>query len=132
MRQGVRIVRKPFTSLSLPFIFVCMVGVDATAQEFKAPANVQAGRLVALQTCAACHTVSAGSQMKPNLNPPAPNFGRIANRPDTTAESLLAFLKTKHQSVANWRLMPGVKTTDEQDRAVVDYIMSLKKPAGPQ
>jgi hypothetical protein len=69
--------------------------------------------------------------MEPRKKPPAPNFSKIANRPDTTAESLLAFLRTKHQSVADWRVMPGVKTTDEQDRAVVDYIMSLRKPARP-
>jgi hypothetical protein len=70
--------------------------------------------------------------MKPLLKRPASNFSAIANRPDTTAESLLRFLSTKHQSVADWREMPGVKTTAEQDRAVVDYIMSLKKPARPQ
>jgi mono/diheme cytochrome c family protein len=129
VRQGVRAGMKRFTSFGLPFIFVCLSGVDATAQESTAPANVQAGRAVALHVCATCHTVSAGPQRKPYLKPPARNFSGIANRPDTTAESLLAFLNTKHQSVANWRKMPGVKTTDEQDRAVVDYIMSLKKPA---
>ncbi|MEO6341267.1 MAG: cytochrome c [Caulobacteraceae bacterium] len=123
---------KRLTSFGLPFIFVCLTGVDATAQEPKAPANVQAGRTVALHVCATCHTVSAGPQTKPYLKPPAPNFSGIANRPDTTVESLLGFLKTKHRSVANWREMPGVKTTDEQDRAVVDYMMSLKKLARPQ
>jgi mono/diheme cytochrome c family protein len=105
--------------------------VDAAAQESKAPSDIEAGRTVALHVCAVCHTVSAGKQMEPRKKPPAPDFRKIANEPDTTAESLLAFLKTKHQSVADWRVMPGVKTTDEQDRAVVDYIMSLRKPTRP-
>jgi mono/diheme cytochrome c family protein len=117
--------------LSLPFIFVFLTGFDANARDSKEPADVQAGRTVALQVCAACHTVSAGPQMEPYKKPPAPNFSKIANRLDTTSESLLTFLKTKHQSEANWRKMPGVKTTDEQDRAVVDYIMSLRRPARP-
>jgi mono/diheme cytochrome c family protein len=89
------------------------------------------GRAVALHVCASCHTVSAGPQRTPYKKPPAPDFSEIANRPGTTRESLLTFLETKHQTVENWRAMPGVKTTDEQSRAVVDYIMSLRKPARP-
>lgn len=129
--QGLHAGMKRFTSFGLLFTFVCLTGAAATARESKATAEVQAGREVALHVCAVCHTVSAGPQLKPYKEPPAPNFSKIANRPDTTAESLLAFLKTKHQSVANWREMAGVKRTDEQDRAVVDYIMSLRKPARP-
>ncbi|MGA0599373.1 c-type cytochrome [Caulobacter sp. KR2-114] len=128
---------KRFTSFALPFVFLCAAGlgvlcsagVGAAAEESTVPAEVQAGRKVALQVCASCHTVSAGPQRKPYLKSPATNFSVIANKPDTTAASLLRFLSTRHQSITNWREMPGVKTTDAQDRAVADYIMSLRKPA---
>jgi mono/diheme cytochrome c family protein len=122
----------PITSFGLPLIFALLAGTDATAQDSKAPQVIKAGRAVALHVCAACHTVSAGPQMKPYRSPPAPNFSEIANRPDTSAERLLAFLRTRHQSVPDWREMPAVKTTDEQDRAVVAYIMGLRKPERPR
>lgn len=122
---------KRFTSFGLPFMLVCLTGGVATAAESQTSAQIQEGREVALHVCALCHTVSAGPQREPYKKPPAPDFRAIANRPGTTSESLLAFLETKHQTVVNWREMPGVKTTDEESRAVVAYIMSLRKPARP-
>jgi mono/diheme cytochrome c family protein len=104
-------------------------GMTAAAQEPGVAADVQAGRAVALRVCAVCHIVSAGPQSRPLKRPPATSFRAIANRPDTTAESLLAFLKTRHQSEADYRKMPGLKITGEQSQAVVRYIMSLRKPA---
>jgi hypothetical protein len=69
--------------------------------------------------------------MEPLMNPPAPSFRAIANQRGTTAKSLLAFLATKHRSVANYREMPGLKTTDEEFRAVVAYVLSLREPTQP-
>ena len=126
-----RIGMKPVTSFALAFIVACSTGMAAAAGDSAGPADVQAGRTVALQVCASCHTVSAGPQRKPYLRSPASNFGAIANRPGATAASLLQFLATRHQSIVNWREMPGVKTTEAQDRAVVAYIMSLRRPARP-
>ena len=118
-----------FTSFALPLILAGSTGMAAAAEDSATPANVEAGRAVALKVCASCHTVSAGPQRKPYLRSPASNFREIANRPGTTTASLLQFLATRHQSVVNWREMPGVKTTEEQNRAVADYIMSLRRPA---
>jgi mono/diheme cytochrome c family protein len=118
---------KASRSLAVSVALALATGTATAAEEPGAAGDVQAGRAVALKICRVCHMVSAGPQRAPVLKPPAPSFDTIANRPGATTESLLAFLKTKHQSVANYRDMPGLRITDEQSQAVVRYIMSLRK-----
>ena len=113
-------------SIGLMLLLVSSAGT-ALAQGLAAPVDEPAGRAVAHKVCASCHLVSDGPQRAPFKHPPAPSFSHIANLPGVTSQSLLAFLKTRHHSEADWRKMPGLKTSDEQSEAVVRYIMTLRK-----
>lgn len=54
----------------------------------------------------------------------APSFMEVAARPGTTAESLAHFLTDLHLPMPTYRL------SDDQRRAVIAYILSLR-PAQP-
>jgi hypothetical protein len=63
---------------------------------------------------------------RPVMNPPAESFDAIANRPDTTAASVIAFLKARHEPPRTAKDMPALRITRNQERQVAAYIMSLK------
>ena len=60
-------------------------------------AAVRAGRNIAVTDCVACHVVSGDSAPSPVLGSGIPGFQEIANRPDTSVDSLRAAMK-----VARW------------------------------
>lgn len=72
-----------------------------------------------------CHTVP-DQPWKTLMDPPAPSFVAIANRPDATARSVFAFLQSTHKTIKSYKDMPELKITDDQSRAVAQYIMSLR------
>jgi mono/diheme cytochrome c family protein len=91
-----------------------------------ASTSVQAGKTLALNVCSACHVVSPAEAAQPKLQPPAPSFPDIANRPGTTAESLRAFLLTTHATLKTPPNMPGMLLSDDEATAAANYILSLK------
>jgi mono/diheme cytochrome c family protein len=104
------------------------VGGAANAQNLSDESALRAGRNIAVTACVACHVVSPNQAAKPVLGPGIPSFEEIANRPDTTAESLRDAMK-----VARWH-EPGIAATllpmsriSDTDRAhVAQYILSLR------
>jgi mono/diheme cytochrome c family protein len=96
----------------------------AAAQE------ADAGRAIALKTCASCHVVAADQASAPLLKPPAPSFSEIAAQPATTEGSLRSFLRNPHGEPRRSSKMPGFILPDSQVAQVVAYILSLRpKPA---
>lgn len=53
-------------------------------------------------------------------------FHTIANRRDTTAQSLSAFLHTTHRTEDKLYTMPDPRLTDDMIGDVASYIMSLR------
>jgi mono/diheme cytochrome c family protein len=87
------------------------------------------GRELALHVCSACHMVAKDQQFSPLLNPPAPSFMQIANRPGMQAEALRHFVKTTHWDEKTLPLtMPNPRLTDLETAEVAKYIMSLRSP----
>ena len=82
--------------------------------------QVQKGHDLAVQFCAACHVVAPDQGRAPLLKPPAPPFTAIANRTDTSANSLQAFLRVPHGK------MPNPMLAEYQVTALTAYIMSLR------
>ncbi len=87
------------------------------------------GEKVAQEVCSACHLVARAQEFPPILNPPAPSFIDIANRPGTSTESLQHFILNTHWDVAFVPMkMPDPMLMKDQARAVARYIVSLKNP----
>jgi mono/diheme cytochrome c family protein len=109
-------------------VFAFAVAVFEASDADGQPA-VTAGRDLSVQICAACHDVGAPQPFAPVLQPPAPPFRTIANRPGTAAESLRKFVMNPHgdQRPVSVR-MPNQLLLPEQADDVVAYIMSLRQP----
>jgi mono/diheme cytochrome c family protein len=105
----------------------CGLGTKASAQQPTAGADVETGRLLALNVCTECHVVSSDQPEPPVLHPPAPGFREIANRRGTTAKSLRTFLLTTHKTLETPPDMPRMWLNDDEVASVVTYILSLKK-----
>ena len=83
------------------------------------PGDVVAGRELVIKECTKCHSISP-EQRAMRLEA-APGFDEIANKPQTTAISLRAFLQQSHPTMPNFML-----TEAERDNAIA-YILSLKQ-----
>src|SRR5512146_1833174 len=58
--------------------------------------DTKAGRDLALIVCSACHVVAPDQRYPVAVTHPVPAFDEIANRPQTTRESLQRFLSGTH------------------------------------
>jgi cytochrome c553 len=78
--------------------------------------------------CIACHVVSRDQTLQPVLGPAIPSFEEIANRPETTMNSLQAGMKTArwHDPNMTARLLPMSHLSDERRAHVAAYILSLR------
>ncbi len=107
---------------AVAIILAAICGTAATAEESAAPGNTQAGRELALRSCASCHVVAAKQGL-----PPIPNYGpsffAIAKRPGVTAASLRAFLAKPHPMIE----MPDLNLTPAQIADVSAYLLSLRR-----
>jgi mono/diheme cytochrome c family protein len=89
---------------------------------------VTRGDDLARLVCSTCHVVAADQDFPPALQPPAPSFLDIANRPGTTAKSLRQFILITHWDLKSTRVtMPNPRMRPEDASALADYIMSLRK-----
>jgi mono/diheme cytochrome c family protein len=77
------------------------------------------GAAVAGQVCAQCHDVGGGAPPVIVI-PGATAFVEVARRPETTAETLTAWLRASHPSMPNYIF--GEKETAD----IVAYVMSLR------
>lgn len=80
--------------------------------------DVEAGRALALRTCARCHVV-AEQQSQPAIDGVRP-FAAIARNPAVTEQSLRVFLQTPHPP------MPDFSLTRREIDDAISYILSLK------
>lgn len=107
----------------LPLVHGC-----GSAQAENPDPTVARGEHLARFVCSACHDVAADRQIPPTLNPPAPSFVEIANRPDTTAKRIRHFVLTTHWDMKTVPVrMPDPMLRREDASAVAAYIMSLRK-----
>ena len=109
--------RWPFFILCLAVCTAWFSGAPVIAEDI--PGDVVAGRLLVIKECSECHSVSA-EQRTMRLDA-APGFDEIANKAQTTAISLRAFLQQPHPTMPNLML-----TEPERDNAIA-YILSLKQ-----
>jgi mono/diheme cytochrome c family protein len=106
-----------------------LFGASAAAAESQSQDNaIRAGRTIAVTTCISCHVVSSDQSIKPVLGPGIPSFAEIANRPDTTAESLSAAMKVArwHDPAMTATLLPMSRISDRERAQVAAYILSLR------
>jgi hypothetical protein len=85
------------------------------------------GERLAQEVCSACHVVAQKQERAPILKDSVPSFCEIANRPQTTAQSVAHFVLTTHwdEKSAHVR-MPDPMLNKDQAAAVARYVMSLR------
>lgn len=81
--------------------------------------DVAAGRILAVEECSGCHSLSARERALQLFD--APGFDEIAAKPQTTEISLRAFLQSSHPT------MPNFVLSDSERDDVVAYILSLRQ-----
>ncbi len=92
-----------------------------------ANADIRAGFRVARDVCSACHIVQPGQPGGSALLHPGPSFQEIANRPDSTEDSLHAFINGTSWNMATRPItMPRQGLSERSTDQVVSYILSLK------
>jgi mono/diheme cytochrome c family protein len=109
---------------------VLAVVAGAAQADQRSQAGLARGEHIARTVCSACHYVADNQEFPPLMNPPAPAFKEIANRPATTAAGVRHFVTTTHWDtphslplkMPDLMLMPG----DAND--VARYLLSLRKP----
>src|SRR5277367_462893 len=106
----------PFRILLLIF---WMTGSSAWGQVVGTTDDVQKGHHLAILLCEGCHLVAPDQPYAPTfLQPAAPSFQSIAQRPDTTVDSLRKFLTTTYQGPDNPNGMPNPGLADFQIRQI--------------
>ena len=91
-----------------------LLAAPALAQDH---GDAKRGSVLALGTCAVCHSVSKGGS---SVNPAAPPFRSIAETKGISEMALSVALQTPHHAMPNIML-------DPQERAdVIAYVLSLK------
>ncbi|CAN7374951.1 c-type cytochrome [Pararhizobium sp. LjRoot235] len=80
--------------------------------------DIQQGRQLALDVCAACHAVLAGQAQSPRAE--APSFEVIAATPGMTAAALNAWLTAQDHPT-----MPNIVLSQANVQDVSAYILSL-------
>ncbi len=102
---------------------------DCQAQDAAARAAVARGERIARNQCWPCHVVADDQKEPPILKTPTPSLRDVANRPDTTVESLQQFLAKTHWDIRSMPVqMPSQELTREERQAVARYILSLRRP----
>ena len=97
---------------------------DAATQLFQ----ISDGYRIAKNICRPCHIIGPHSDPRTVLPNPGPSFEDVANRPNTTVESLKHFLATTTWDMSSRPVkMPNKRLSDKSMSAVSSYIMSLKQ-----
>ena len=104
------------------FILLLLVTLASAQQQPVHRGGAQEGHRLALSKCDACHIVASDQQYQPLLSHYAPSFYDVANRPNTTAKSLEAFLAHPH----SFENMPYPDLSPAQVADLASYILSLR------
>ena len=96
------------------------------AQAEDTAALVKRGHSLAAEICGNCHVAAPDQPYAPIMQPPAPPFALLAQRPDLTADRLKTFLATTHRDVQSPQGMPNPMLMDFQIDEVTAYILSLR------
>ena len=106
---------------------VVLTATAANAAPAGSAAQLRAGRELAQTVCSACHQVEAKQETLIVLDPPAPSFQTIADKPGTTQAGLRKFMAhTKWDAHTLPMTMPDLMLTPEQQDVLSRYILSQK------
>lgn len=119
--------RMPMLPVSALLVVLWVSICPTSAEPVNDADTVRKGHDLAAIICANCHVAASDQRFAPLLNPPAPSFASIAQRPDTNADMLQKFLTTTHRGLDNPKGMPNPYLMDYQVTQVVAYILSLRK-----
>jgi hypothetical protein len=108
------------------FVALCAVPCPAWGQAVFSD-DMNTGHHLASMLCDECHIAARDQSYPPTRDPPAPSFESIAQRKDVSPESLEHFLKTTHRGLDNPEGMENPGLADFQVKAIVAYILSLRK-----
>jgi mono/diheme cytochrome c family protein len=89
--------------------------------------DIQKGHQLAATICAVCHVAAPDQAYAPIMKPPAPSFESIAQRKDTTPDSLRLFMTTTHRGLDVPAGMPDPMLMDYQIKEITAYILSLRR-----
>lgn len=90
----------------------------AAAQSIPGRPDAKAGAMLANKVCSNCHLTGAGAQIQAQAD--VPSFKEIANRPDQSAEAIIAgVLLPKHP-------MPEIQLTRDERDHLAAYILTLR------
>lgn len=121
------------TSNNMRWQVTAILGVLACMQaQAAAPrlstAIVARGEHLSRLICAQCHVVAADQTVPPRLEQRTPSFEEIAQWPRTSKKTLRRFITGTHWDMQTIPItMPNPELTDEQVRAVTEYILSLRR-----
>jgi mono/diheme cytochrome c family protein len=110
------------------FIFIILSATfSALAQAVDNDDDVSKGHHLAIMLCADCHVVGSDQPYPPTLDPPAPSFRSIAQRPATTFDSVRSFLMSASQQSHSVKGMPNPMLAEFQIKAIAAYLLSLRR-----
>jgi len=120
-------------TIRIPSAFLVIFTTLSTAtwsQEASVSDEIQQGHRLASLICANCHVASPDQNIPPILYPPAPSFESIAQRDNTSIDSVRTFLTTTHRDIRNPDGMPNPQLLDFQIAPVAAYLVSLRRKSG--
>lgn len=94
-----------------------LAGVAVTGRAAEV-GNPQTGREIAARWCAECHDLAVPPVQMRDKPPP---FASVANRAETTAAGLRAFLQTPHAE------MPDLALSRDETDHVIAFILGMKR-----
>ena len=105
--------------MKLAISLICLALLAAASGRLQAQeeGDLQKGRALAREVCAACHAIEKG---QPSPNADAPAFEAIASTRGMSGRALVVALQTAH------RTMPNSVLVGDELRGVIAYILSLK------
>jgi mono/diheme cytochrome c family protein len=111
------------TRASLSLI-AALLASSTAAQAQSDGVDTGAGKALAQGWCARCHDVTGGYSELMGIHDygDPPSFYAVANDLAVTETALRAFLRTPHAR------MPNIMLDEDQTAAIVDYILSLRRP----
>ena len=103
--------------LAIPLICLALLAAATGRLQAQEEGDLQKGRALARDVCAACHAIDKG---RPSPKVDAPTFEAIASSPGMSGRALAVALRRPH------RTMPNLVIEGEELTNIITYILSLK------
>ena len=100
-------------------VLLGVLALSGPARAESKPGNAAEGLRFVETWCSGCHPVTLRAARTGGI---APDFGTIAERPETNAQALKVFFNSSHPLMPNFQLAP------DEANDVIAYILSLKRP----